>query len=150
MIGIGIPISQSNMPLPMGVLPFSNWSPRATFTFLNNGSASGRSAFSAFFYGAHSAFSLGANAEPGRPDHDTDAWRRRSFLNNPASLRGRLLNDVIVRKAGRNNKRRQSGTGQNSSHGSLPSLEMTLFNSPEAVRFQPARANDRLCALPAK
>src|SRR3984893_4492073 len=115
---------------------------RAGSTLLNNGSA-GRSAFSAFFHSAHSAFSLGANAEPAGPDHHADTRRRRPFLNDSASLRGRLLNDVIVRKAGRNNESRQSAAGKHSSHGTLPSFEMTSFNSLEAVMFRPARAMTR-------
>jgi hypothetical protein len=78
---------------------------RATFTFLDDRSASGR-AFSAFLYSTHSALGLRANAEADRADDDTDARRRGPFLNNPASLRGRLLNDVVIGKGGRNNESR--------------------------------------------
>src|SRR5437588_762116 len=49
-----------------------------TFTLLNNDVAAG-SGFSAFFHGAHSAFSLRANAEAGRANHHTDTRRRRPF-----------------------------------------------------------------------
>jgi hypothetical protein len=93
---------------------------RATFTLLNDSSTSGRAAFSAFFHSAHSAFSLSANAEAGTANHDTDTRRRRPFLNNSASFRGRFLNDVVIRKAGRDNESRQGGTGQNCSHEKSP------------------------------
>src|SRR5262249_55119567 len=90
----------------------------ATVAFLNYRSASGRSAFVAFFHSAHSTFSLRANAEADRADHHTDTRRRRPFLNNPAPLRGRLLDDVVVRKGWRNNESRKSGIGQSCTHGS--------------------------------
>jgi hypothetical protein len=93
---------------------------RATFTLLNDSSTSGRAAFSAFFHSAHSAFSLSANAEAGTTDHDTDTRRRRPFLNNSASFRGWLLDDVVIRKARRDNESRQGGTGQNCSHEKSP------------------------------
>jgi hypothetical protein len=65
----------------------------------------------ALFHGAHSAFGLGANAEASPADDHTDAWRRGSFLNDRASLRGRFLNDVLVRKARRNDESCQGGSG---------------------------------------
>ena len=63
--------------------------------------AAGGPGLSAF--GAHSAFSFCANAEADTADHHTDTGRR-AFLNNPASFRGRFLNDVIVGKARRNHQ----------------------------------------------
>jgi hypothetical protein len=74
--------------------PEFHLSRRATFTLLNGDTAAGGPAFSAFFHGAHSAFGLRANAEAGTADDHTDPWRRGPFLNDPASLRGRFLNDV--------------------------------------------------------
>src|SRR2546421_661443 len=100
--------------------PITHSPRRATFAVLNHGSASSRPAFVAFFYGAHSAFSLRANAEAGRAAHHTDARRRRPFLNNPAPLRGRLLDDVVVRKGWRKKESRKSGAGQNCAHGKSP------------------------------
>ena len=80
-------------------------SPRgATFAFLNHSSASSRPAFAALFHRAHSAFSLRANTEADRADHHPDTRRRRPFLNDPAPLRGRLLDNVVVRKGWRNNE----------------------------------------------
>jgi hypothetical protein len=105
------------------VVDHAGWnrlSRRATFTLLNGDTAAGR--FSAFFHGAHSAFGLRANAEAGTADDHTDTRRRGSFLNDPASLRGWFLNDVVVRKARRNDETCQSGSGQNCSHGKSPSL----------------------------
>jgi hypothetical protein len=96
---------------------FAQRSPRwASSTLLNDSRATSRSAFSALFDSAHSAFRLRPNAESNTADHHTDTWRRWSFLNNPASLRGWLLNDVVVGKARGNDESRQSGTGQNCSH----------------------------------
>jgi hypothetical protein len=113
-------------------------SPRGpTFAFLNHSSASSRPAFVAFFYGAHSTFSLRANTEAGRADHHTDTRRRRPFLNDPAPLRGRLLDDVVVRKGWRNNESRKSGTGQNCTHGkslSRSRFQSASFNSPGGVQ----------------
>jgi hypothetical protein len=85
---------------------------RATFTLLNDSSAPSPPAFPAFFHSAHSAFSFRANTERGTADHHTDTRGRRPFLNNPAPLRSRLLNDVVVGKAWRDNKSCQRGTGQ--------------------------------------
>jgi hypothetical protein len=82
---------------------------RPTFTLLNGDPAAG--SFSAFFHGAHSAFGLRPNAEASAADDHTDARRRGPFLDDPAPLRGRLLNDVVVRKARRNDKSCQSGSG---------------------------------------
>jgi len=97
------------------------WStPRRGFTLLNDSITPSCAAFSAFFHSAHSAFGLRADAEPGTADHNTDTRRRRAFLNDPASLRGRLLNDVVVCKARGNNESCQSDTGQNCSHGDSP------------------------------
>ena len=42
------------------------------------------------------------------------------FLDDPATLRAWLLNDVVVRKGGRNDQKRKSGTGQNCSHKMSP------------------------------
>src|ERR1700756_5196303 len=96
-------------------------SPRgAPFAFLNHRSASSRPAFAALFHRTHSAFSLRANTESDRADHHTDTRRRRPFLNDPAPLRGRLLDNVVVRKGWRNNEGRKSGTGQNCTHGKSP------------------------------
>jgi hypothetical protein len=50
-----------------------------TFTLLNGDTAAGRPALSAFFRGAHSAFGLRANAEPGTADDLTDTRRRGRF-----------------------------------------------------------------------
>jgi hypothetical protein len=94
--------------------------PRRGFTLLNDSITPSRAAFSAFFHSAHSAFSLRADAESGTADHNTDTRRRRPFLNDPASLRGRFLNDVIVCKARGNNESCQSDAGQNCSHGDSP------------------------------
>jgi hypothetical protein len=94
---------------------------RATFTLLNDSSAPSPPAFPAFFHSAHSAFSFRANTEPGTADHHTDTRGRRPFLNDPAPLRGRLLNDVVVRKAWRDNESCQTGTGQSCSHEKSPS-----------------------------
>jgi hypothetical protein len=85
---------------------------RAPFTFLNDSLAGGPGLAA---LGAHSTFSFGANAETNTPDYDTDT-RRGTFLDDPASLRARLLNDVVVGKGGRNDQNRKSGTGQNCSH----------------------------------
>jgi hypothetical protein len=93
---------------------------RATFTLLNDSGAPTCPAFSAFFHSTHSAFSLRANAEAGTADHDTDTRRRWPFFNNSASFRGRLLNDVIVRKAWRHNESCQGDTAQNCSHEKSP------------------------------
>src|SRR4029453_3924340 len=90
---------------------------RATFTLLNGDTAAGRPALSAFFHGAHPAFGLRANAEAYTADDHTDTRRRGPFLHDPASLRGRFLNDVVVRKARRNDESCQSDSGQNCSHG---------------------------------
>jgi hypothetical protein len=102
---------------------------RATFTFLDNSSAPSRPDFSAFFHSTHSAFSLRANAEAGTADHDTDTRRSRPFLNNSASFRGRLLNDVVVRKAWRHNESCQGGTGQDCSHKKSPFEFPNVFAS---------------------
>jgi len=130
---------------------------RATFTFLDNSSAPSRPDFSAFFHSTHSAFSLRANAEAGTADHDTDTRRSRPFLNNSASFRGRLLNDVVVRKAWRHNESCQGGTGQDCSHKKSPfefpndfaSTRMKLLGSRaqsvasfDLVRYH--RANKRI------
>jgi hypothetical protein len=93
---------------------------RATFTLFNDSSPASGPAFSAFFHSTHSAFSLSANAEAGTADHDTDTRRRRPFLNNSASFRGWLLDDVVIRKARRDNESCQGGTGQNCSHEKSP------------------------------
>jgi hypothetical protein len=93
---------------------------RPTFTLFNDSSPSSGPAFSAFFHSTHSAFSLSANAEAGTADHDTDTRRRRPFLNNSASFRGWLLDDVVIRKARRDNESCQGGTGQNCSHEKSP------------------------------
>jgi hypothetical protein len=61
----------------------SRWT---TFTLLNGDTAA--AGFSAFFHGAHSAFSLRANAEADTADDHTDTRRGGPFLDNPASLRG--------------------------------------------------------------
>jgi hypothetical protein len=72
-------------PLPYGSLfgaarrPEFRLSRRATFTLLNGDTAAGRPALSAFFRGAHSAFGLRANAEPGTADDHTDTRRRGRF-----------------------------------------------------------------------
>jgi hypothetical protein len=94
--------------------------PRRGFTLLNDSITPSRAAFSAFFHSAHSAFSLRADAESGTADHNTDTRRRRPFLNDPASLRGRFLNDVVVCKARGNNESCESDTGQNCSHRDSP------------------------------
>jgi len=107
---------------------------RASSTLLNDSSATTRPAFSAFFHSAHSAFSFRANAEPNTADHHTDTRRRWPFLNDPASLRGRLLNDVIVGKARGNDESRQSDTGQKLLAWEVSlQLEMTSFNSRESA-----------------
>jgi hypothetical protein len=97
----------------IGVEPLSR---RAPFTFLNDRLAGGPGLAA---LGAHPAFSFGANAETNTPDYDTDA-RRGAFLDDPASLRAWLLNDVLVGKGGRNDQNRKSGTGQNCSHRMSP------------------------------
>src|SRR5689334_4317320 len=85
-----------------------------TFTLLNDsGIATGSGSFSAFC--SHSAFSFGANAESDAADDHPDP-RCRTFLNDPAPLRSRLLNDVVVRKGGRNDESCQGSTSQNCSH----------------------------------
>jgi hypothetical protein len=81
---------------------------RAPFTFLDDRLA-GSPGLAAL--GAHSAFSFSSHAETNTPDYDTDA-RRGAFLDDPATLRAWLLNDVVVRKGGRNDQKRKSGTGQ--------------------------------------
>jgi hypothetical protein len=110
----------------------------ASSTLLNDSSATTGPAFPAFFHCAHSAFSLRANAEPNTADHHTDTRRRWSFLNNSASLRGWLLNDVVVGKAGGNDESRQSGTGQNWSHEKCPFRNRTDFVATHVkwVEFQ--------------
>src|SRR4029453_7820811 len=90
---------------------------RATFTLLNGDTAAGRPALSAFFHGAHPAFGLRANAEAYTADDNTDTRRRGPFLNDPASLRSRFLNEGEARKTRRNDEICQSGSGQNYSHG---------------------------------
>src|SRR5215216_2335864 len=112
---------------------------RDPFTLLNDDTATSP-AFSAFFDGAHAAFSLRADAEAETADHHTDT-RRRPLLNDPASLRGWFLNDVIVREARRNDESCQSGTGENCSHGKSPSRGGMIFlNSFEAAWFPSALA----------
>jgi len=91
---------------------------RAPFTFLNDRLAGGPGLAALC---AHSAFSFGANTETNTSDYDTDT-RRGAFLDDPATLRAWLLNDVVVRKGGRNDQKRKSGTGQYCSH------EMSPFN----------------------
>ena len=104
-----------------------------TFTLLNDGIPAASGGFSAF--GAHSGFSLCANAETDPPDHHPDTGRR-AFLNDPASLRSRFLNDVVVRKARRNDKSCQGSTSQNCSHWevSLQSARFSLLTSLTALR----------------
>jgi len=89
---------------------------RAPFTFLNDRLAGGPGLAALC---AHSAFSFGANTETNTSDYDTDT-RRGAFLDDPATLRAWLLNDVVVRKGGRNDQKRKSGTGQNCSHKMSP------------------------------
>ena len=79
----------------------SDLSRRPTFTLLNGDTAAGRPALSAFFHGAHPAFGFRANAEAYTADDHTDTRRRGPFLHDPASLRSRFLNDVVVRKTRR-------------------------------------------------
>src|SRR6476646_4137598 len=97
-----------------------------TFTLLNDsGIATGSGSFSAFC--SHSTFSFGANAESDAPDDYPDP-RCRTFLNDPAPLRSRLLNDVVVRKDGRDDESCQGSTSQNCSHWEIV---LHVFFSPK-------------------
>jgi citrate lyase beta subunit len=101
------------------LLPLAN----NPFTLFNadTAAASRRPTLPAFFHGSHAAFRLGANAEADGTDLHTDTGRR-PLLNDPASLRGRVLNDVVVRKARRNHESCQSSTSEHCAHGKSPSL----------------------------
>jgi hypothetical protein len=90
-----------------------------TFTLLNLDTAAGRPTFVALFHGAHSAFSFRADPKSGPADHYTNT-RRWPFLNDSASLGSRFLNDIIVRKCGRNEESCQSSTDKNCTHGESP------------------------------
>jgi hypothetical protein len=99
------------------VLSSANALGRNPFTLFNaDTAAAGCPAFSAFLHSAHTAFSLRANAEARTTDYNTDTRRRRALLNDPASFRGRFLNDVVLRKARRNNESYQGGTNKNCAH----------------------------------
>jgi hypothetical protein len=97
-----------------------------TFTLLNDsGIATGSGSFSAFC--SHSTFSFGANAESDAADDHPDP-RCRTFLNDPAPLRSWLLNDVVVRKGGRDDESCQGSTSQNCSHWEIV---LHVFFSPK-------------------
>jgi hypothetical protein len=87
------------LPYALGLATLSFFSRSSTFnrtfTLLNDGISTGSGSFSAFC--AHSAFSLGAYSEADPTDDHPDTGCR-AFLNDPASLRSRFLNDVVVRK----------------------------------------------------
>jgi hypothetical protein len=115
------PVAKGNgrlLPCPSQVhsLWLANALGRNPFTLFNGDTAAGCTAFSAFFHGAHTAFSLRANAKAHTADYHTDTRRRRALLNDRAPLRGRFLNDVIVRKARRNHEGCQGGTNKNCAH----------------------------------
>ena len=99
--------------------PSSRRTPFAFLVFYNGFATS--AALAAF--SAHSAFSFCAHAETNTPDYDPDP-RGGAFLDNSASFRARFLNDVVVRKRGRNRQNCQSGTGQNCSHDKSPLMEL--------------------------
>src|ERR671934_522048 len=85
-----------------------------TFPLNNGGIATASGSLSAL--SAHSAFSLSANAESDAAN-DHPHTRCGTFFNDPASLRSRFLNDVVVRKGWRDDESRQSSTSQNCAHG---------------------------------
>jgi hypothetical protein len=111
---------------------------RTPFTFLNNGLASSP-ALAAL--SAHSAFSFCPHAETNTSDYDPDS-RRRAFLDDPAPFRARFLNDVVVRKGGRNRQNCQSGTGQNCSQ------DKSFLDGVRHRRRAHLQENEALFALP--
>ena len=134
------------------LLPLAN----NPFTLFNadTAAASRRPTLSAFFHGSHAAFRLRANAEAYGTDLHTDTGRR-PLLNDPASLRGRVLNDVVVRKARRSHESCQGSSGEQCAHGSLLTARSSPLNlrgvssvPSTAERSSCQRAADSLRTLP--
>lgn len=116
------------------------WANPFTLLFNDDTAAAGRAAFSAFFDGTHTAFGLRADAKAGAADYHADTRRRGPLLNDPASFRGRLLDDVIVREGRRNDESGQSGADENCSHRiSSFSVVDTFSKTFEAPWFRIAR-----------
>src|SRR5262249_18398585 len=89
--------------------------------------ADGRS-FTADFNRPHMVFRFHADAERGA-DHDADAGGG-TLLHDPAPFRARLLDDVEVRKCGRDQERRQHSAGKNCLHecSSFEGLDSLLIS----------------------
>jgi hypothetical protein len=115
-----------------------------TFTLLNNGISTGSGSFSAFC--AHSAFSLGAYSEADPTDDHPDTGCG-AFLNDPASLRSRFLNDVVVRNARRDDESCQGST-KTARMGSLPSRSNPAWvqgpNVVDCLAVPSRRRGDRI------
>jgi hypothetical protein len=110
------------------LLPLAN--DPLTFFNADTAAACSGASFSAFLHGAHAAFSLRASAEAERADLHTDTGRHRPFFDNPAPLCGGILDDVVVRKARRNDESCHSGTEENCAHGRSPSIrKLNLLNA---------------------
>jgi hypothetical protein len=90
----GLDVGKAQTTLSQPVL-LSHRTLNRTFPLDNGGIPTAAGSLSAL--SAHSAFSLSANVESDAAD-DHPHTRCGTFFNDPASLRSRFLNDVVVRK----------------------------------------------------